>query len=353
MDDLTAHRYAIPLTEPFRIAIGTLTTADNVLVVASDGMHRGFGEGAPFPVVTGEEPADVQARLAAWLRDGARPPADTGRLGLAAALAVETAQLDLQARRDGVPLCAHLSGAAPRPVATSITIPLMPPATAEVCARAHRAAGHRAFKVKAGGDLAADLERIARVREAVGTAEVRVDANQGWSREEAHRAIPHLLDLGVSVLEQPLHRDDLAGHAALIGHGLPIMLDESVFNEQDAERALRAGAADRINIKLQKAGSLRAALAIAEAAERHGVRCMVGCMIESRVGILAAAHVVAAHPNIEWADLDGHTFLAEDPVSGGPVIEGGAIRLGPAPGLGIRDVRAGPSIPALQGKPFA
>lgn len=340
MTTMSAQRYNIPLTEPFRIAIGTVTTAHNVLVTSRDADHAGFGEGAPFPVVTGEGPDEVAARLATWLSED-----DTRRnesaLGLAAGLAVETARLDLDARRDALPLCTHLTGAAPRAVTTSITIPLMAPERAATVARAWRDAGFQAFKVKAGGDIEADVARIRRVREAVGAAEVRVDANQGWSREQARDVLPALVDLGVDVLEQPLHRDDLDGHADLRGLGVPIMLDEAVFGVEDARRALRAGACDRINIKLQKTGSIDVALGIASLAAEADVPCMLGCMIESRVGILAAAHVVAAHDNIRWADLDGHTFLATDPVEGGGVIEDGAIRLDDAPGLGVIGVQAG------------
>jgi L-alanine-DL-glutamate epimerase-like enolase superfamily enzyme len=161
-------------------------------------------------------------------------------------------------------------------------------------------------------------------------------------------ALPKLRDLGVAALEQPLKKDDLAGHAALVAEKqVPIMLDESVFSPDDARRALAAKACDWINIKLQKSGGIGPGLAIAGLAQAAGVPCMVGCMVESRVGILQAGHLVLAHPNIQAADLDGHTFLAKDPVAGGGVITNGKLAIGTEPGIGVRDVAHGMPLAAL------
>jgi L-Ala-D/L-Glu epimerase len=344
MTHLTVHHYDLALSAPFRIAYDTVTHSRNLLVSAQRDGITGYGEAGPVPTITGEDQETTLRGLTAWLRSGGPTmegvvPID--QLGIAGGLAANTALLDLAAREDGDPLCTFLSGARPRPIATSITVPLMTPDEAAPYAAVRRAAGFTIFKVKAGAGVDEDLERVRRVREAVGGCEIRVDANQGWSRAEAAHALPGLRDLGVDVLEQPLDRSDLDGHAALRGQGVPIMLDESVFGAADARRAIAAGACDRINIKLQKAGSPREALAIAQAAADADVPCMLGCMIESRVGILAAAHVVAAHDNIVWADLDGHTFLATEPVTGGPTIMDGVIRLDGSPGLGISAVAAG------------
>jgi L-alanine-DL-glutamate epimerase-like enolase superfamily enzyme len=331
----------LPLSEPFRIAYDTITHAGNALAEAAQDGLRGYGEAAPVPTITHEDQAKALAgldRLAGWAPrslDG-WPDDDAG---LAASLAYETCMLDLAARAAEEPLCTHLTGARPRAVATSITVPLVDGAALRTRVDWCLAQGFSAFKVKAGGGLDADLARIRYVRERVGGAEVRVDANQGWTREDARAALPVLGDLGVAVLEQPLAKRDLAGHAALTAASdVPIMLDESVFSVDDARRAVAADACHRINIKIQKTGSLRAALAIADVAAEAGMPCMIGCMIESRIGILAAAHVAAAHDNVRWADLDGYTFLRDDPVVGGPHIEAGVLALTDAAGLGVDDV---------------
>lgn len=337
----TVDAYELPLATPFRIAYDTVTTSHNLLVRAEADGLIGHGEAGPVPTITGEDAAKTRTALDAWLRTAPQiaPPCPEPRLGLAGSLAVEAASLDLAAQRDGVPLCQHLTGRAPRPLSTSITIPIEDAPAAEARAAKHLAAGFRAFKVKTGAGLDDDLERVRVVRETVGGAEVRVDANQGWSLAEARRAAPVLADLGVDVLEQPLAKADLDGHRALVEDGvLPIMLDESVFSVADARRALDAGAADRINIKLQKTGGIHEALRIADLAQEAGVPCMIGCMIESRVAILAAAHVACAHDNIRWVDLDGHTFLAGDPVQGGATIVEGRLDVGGRPGLGIDGV---------------
>ena len=339
----TVDAYELPLATPFRIAYDTVTTSHNLLVRAEADGLVGHGEAGPVPTITGETTAMARAALEAWVRTDARmaPPCPEPRLGLAGSLAVETASLDLAAQHDGVPLCLHLTGRAPRPLATSITIPIEDAEAAQARAARHLAAGFLAFKVKTGAGLDDDLDRVRAVRKAVGAAEIRVDANQGWSLDEARRAAPVLADLGVDVLEQPLAKRDLEGHRALVDDGvLPIMLDESVFSVADARRALDAGAADRINIKLQKTGGIHEALRIADLAQERGVPCMIGCMIESRVAILAAAHVACAHDNIQWVDLDGHTFLAEDPVQGGAAIVDGRLDVGGRPGLGINGVRS-------------
>ncbi len=263
--------------------------------------------------------------------------------------AVEGALLDLAARKAGMPLCTFVAGRAPAPVPTSITLGLGEDRDLVPWVDRQVQAGFRILKVKGGLGVERDLARIKAVREAAGPKVVlRVDPNQAWSLAEAKAALPKLRDLGVAALEQPLKKDDLAGHAELVRLGqVPIMLDESVFSPADAARALAAKACDWINIKLQKSGGIGPGLAIADLAAAAGVPCMVGCMVESRIGILQAGHLVLAHPNIQAADLDGHTFLARDPVSGGGVITNGKLAIGTEAGLGVRDVAHGAPLASL------
>lgn len=346
---LTVHALDVALASPFRIAYDTVTHVQNGLAVAEADGLKGFGEAAPVPTITAEDRAAGLRALDAWQARGGRLPADArdaASLPIASPsvrAAVEGALLDLAAREDEVPLCTFLTGRAPAPVPTSITLGLGDDKDVVPWADRQVAAGFRILKVKGGLGVERDLARIKAVREAAGpNVTLRVDPNQAWSREDAKRALPALRDLGVAALEQPLNKADLEGHAALVREGqVPIMLDESVFTPDDARRALAAKACDWINIKLQKCGGLGPGLAIAEIAQAAGVPCMVGCMIETRVGILQAGHLVLAHPNIQAADLDGHTFLASDPVSGGGVLRNGKLAIGTEAGLGVRDVAKG------------
>ena len=352
---MAVHALDVPLSSPFRIAYDTVTHIHNGLAVATSGDLAGFGEAAPVPTITSEDRAAGLKAFEAWQQAGGRLPADArdpASLAIPSPsmrTAVEGAALDLAARQDEVPLCTYLSGRAPAPVPTSITLGLGDDAAVVPWVDRQVAAGFRILKVKGGLGLDRDLARIRAVREAAGPkATLRVDPNQSWSRDEARRALPILRDLGVAALEQPLAKADLEGHAALVAQReVPIMLDESVFTAADARKALAAKACDWINIKLQKCGGLGPGLAIAEAAAAAGVPCMVGCMIETRVGILQAGHLVLSHPNIQAADLDGHTFLAADPVHGGGVIQNGKLAIGTEPGLGIRAVAHGAALATL------
>lgn len=335
--------FDLVLREPFRIAYDTVTHSRNVLVTARRGDLVGFGEAGPVPTITSEDQNQAVAGLERLIQSPPLTLPDPDA-GLAASLGYETAMCDLAARTARQPLCTHMTGAAPSDVASSITVPIVDGEALDRRIQRCLDLGFTIFKVKAGSGLEDDLVRIAAVRDAVGDAEIRIDPNQGWSRGDAMAALPRLVDLDVAVLEQPLARHDLEGHAAVTKEardaGLPIMLDESVFSPGDARRAIEADACDRINIKLQKTGSLKAAIRLADVAQDAGVPCMIGCMIESRIAILAAAHTAAAHPNIKWADLDGHTFLRHDPVVGGPTTVGGVIRLTEAHGLGIDAVES-------------
>jgi L-alanine-DL-glutamate epimerase-like enolase superfamily enzyme len=352
---LTLNALDVPLASPFRIAYDVVTDVKNGLAVAEFGDLTGFGEAAPVPTITSEDRAAGLKAFDAWQRGGGKIPADA-RDATSLAIrspsmrtAVEGALLDLAARQAEQPLCTYLTGHAPAPVPTSITLGLGEDNLVVPWVDRQVKAGFRILKVKGGLGVDRDLARIKAVREAAGAkVTLRVDPNQAWTVAEAKRALPILRDLGIAALEQPLKKDDLAGHAALVAERqVPIMLDESVFSPDDARRAIAAKACDWINIKLQKCGGLGPGLQIADIAEKAGVPCMVGCMIETRVGILQAGHLVLAHPNIQAADLDGHTFLKSDPVSGGGIITNGKLAIGTEAGLGIRDVACGAELAAL------
>jgi L-alanine-DL-glutamate epimerase-like enolase superfamily enzyme len=159
---------------------------------------------------------------------------------------------------------------------------------------------------------------------------LRVDANAGWTAPQAIARLPLLEAMGVELVEQPVPPDDLEGLAAVHrASRLPIVADEACRTAADIPRL--AGAVDGVNIKLAKCGSLREALRMVAVARAHRLSVMVGCMIETSLGITAAAHLT---PLVDIVDLDGAALLARDPFLGAS-IEGGRVALPDGPGLGV------------------
>jgi len=184
------------------------------------------------------------------------------------------------------------------------------------------------LKIKLGTDR--DEEILRTIRDATDKP-IRVDANAGWTREQAIRMLPVLREFGVEFVEQPLSPTDLDGIAAVRRAGIvPVIVDESCLVAADIPRL--AEVADGINIKLAKCGSLREALRMIATARAHGMVVMVGCMIESSLGITAAAQLA---PLLDAADLDGAALTANDPFVGA-TIHRGQIFLPTEPGLGVR-----------------
>jgi len=183
------------------------------------------------------------------------------------------------------------------------------------------------LKIKLGS--ANDLEILQAIRD-VTDRELRVDANCGWTVKQAIRMLPVLEEYGVTVLEQPLAREDLDGLAEVRRHSrIPLIVDESCLTSADIPRVV--GKVDGINIKLAKTGSLREALRMIHIARAHHLMVMVGCMVETSIAITAAAQFC---PLVDIVDLDGAALLADDPYRGA-TIRGGQLRLPDGPGLGV------------------
>jgi L-alanine-DL-glutamate epimerase-like enolase superfamily enzyme len=145
--------------------------------------------------------------------------------------------------------------------------------------------------------------------------------------------------LGVELVEQPVPGEDVEGLAWVRARvGVPVMADEAVFTLTDLDRVARLGAADHVNVKLAKCGSLRTALALLRRAEEHGLGTMVGSMMESAIGVGAIASVVAAHPTTMVDDLDAAWWAAASPLVGGPTYAGDHLVLSAGPGLGVEDL---------------
>jgi len=250
--------------------------------------------------------------------------------------AVDLAIHDLLAKRAGLPLHRFLGGSGTDRMLTDMTIGIESKEVTIQKAVKHHREGFRALKVKVGLDLESDIRRVAAIRDALGKGvEIRVDANQGYSVEQAKRFCEEMHTLGVVFVEQPVKAEDYAGLKAVKeGSRVPIMADECVRSLEDARRIARDGAADLMNIKLMKSGGLMQAVQINSVAEAAGIGTMVGCMGEIQASIAAGLHFALSSENVKYADLDSHFNIIDDP-SSGLVFEEGHLVAPDGPGLGI------------------
>lgn len=336
------------LRSPYTIAYETVRRATNVMLrLHTDGPHTGLGCAAPDGHVTGESPEQVLETLmnaAAPLLKGADPLRRVrllhrlrGRLtGQPSALAaVDMALHDLMAKAAGQPLFKLLGGFRDR-IRTSVTVGILPTRQTIEQAVELRDQGFRALKLKGGQDAEEDAARVLQVREAVGpSVELRFDANQGYTVEEAVRFVEQTREARLEILEQPTPR----GLPALLSHvarrsSVPVMADESLLGLRDAFRIARRGMADLVNIKLMKVGGIDEALAVNAVSRAAGIGVMVGCMDEAALAISAGLHFALARPNVAYADLDGHLDLLDDPTAGAVVLHRGTLFPSREPGLG-------------------
>jgi L-alanine-DL-glutamate epimerase-like enolase superfamily enzyme len=244
----------------------------------------------------------------------------------AAKVAVSSALHDLVGKRLGIPVWKLLGLEAHAPV-SSFTIAIAD--IEEMRERVRDAAAYPILKIKVGTPRDAEVLRM--IRDEAPDKTIRVDANTGWTAKQAIRALPLLEEFGVELIEQPVHPDDLDGLAAVTAAStIPVVADESCRIARDIPRL--AGAVDVINIKLAKCGSLREALRMVHVARAHGMGVMLGCMIESTLGIAAAVQIASL---ADYADLDGAALLREDPFRGPGLDEGASVTFNEVPGLGV------------------
>ena len=323
---------------PFVIARGgdTEYRVVRITVTANDGA-TGWGEAAPskFYGETADTVVNVLPLLASaiegmddWSLEAMEHAlARTIRFNGSARAGVSAALHDLVAKRLGVPLYRlwGLDPAASPP--TSFTIGIAPDEET-LRARVADAEQYPVLKIKLGSSWDERIMRV--VRELAPTKVLRVDANAGWTPKSTLRIVPLLQELGVEFVEQPLHPGDLDGLRFVRERSsLPIIADESCIVSGDIPKL--AGVVDGINIKLAKCGGLREALRMVATARAHDMLVMAGCMIESSLGITAAAHFA---PLLDCADYDGAALVRDDPYVGA-TIDGGQISLPDRPGLGV------------------
>jgi L-alanine-DL-glutamate epimerase-like enolase superfamily enzyme len=288
------------LAEAFTISRGSRTEAKVLTVTVTDGKATGQGECVPYPRY-GESLDSVSAEiLAAGACD--RAALQTALHPGAARNALDCALWDHAAKSAGRPVWQLAGLAAPGPVITAFTLSLDSPEKMQAAAARH---AHRPLlKIKLG--TPDDMPRLEAVRRGAPSARIIVDANEGWTAEVYADLAPHLLRLGVELVEQPLPagKDDLLSE---IARPLPVCADESCHDR--ATLAGLKGKYDVINIKLDKTGGLTEALALKAEARAQGFRIMVGSMVGTS---LAMAPAILVAQGVEWTDLDGPLLLAED-----------------------------------------
>ncbi|RKQ34360.1 dipeptide epimerase [Oceanobacillus halophilus] len=351
--DIQTFRVAIPLHTPFKTALRTVTVAETIVTkVTCDNGVVGWGEAPPTHVITGDSLDSIEFAINGIFKPLLMDESLANREEVfekihgsmvgnsSAKAAMDMALYDCIAQRADMPLYQFIGGYQDT-IETDYTVSVNSPEEMARDARKYVDNGFSVLKIKVGKDLIeTDIKRIEAIRKEIGSEVViRLDANQGWKPKEAVQAIRKMEERGLNIelIEQPVKAHDFDGLKYVTDNTeTAIMADESVFSSYDAKRILEMGAADLINIKLMKAGGIHQAVKIAKLADSYGVECMVGSMIETKIGITAAAHFAASQPNVTRFDFDAPLMLAGDIADGGITYKGRVIELGSQAGLGIR-----------------
>jgi L-Ala-D/L-Glu epimerase len=340
--------FSIPCT-PFVISLGTLYEAPNVLVkiFTTDGII-GYGEGSPFPMIASE----TQASSIAIGNDFANILKGKNACAIADCMqllhnyvphcyttksAFDMALHDIAAQKAGEPLYKFLGGTK-KTIVTDETIVIGTPQEMAARATVLVTKGISFIKIKLGkGSIEDDIARVKAIR-AVTPAHVllRLDANQGWTVQDAIKLLTAVADCNVQYCEQPVKYFDIDGLRTVKQNSpVKIMADESCFTSRDAQLLIDNNACDYINIKFAKCGGILEATAIAATAQKANMPCMLGGMIESKLALTANAHFAMAHPILQFFDLDFCMPHTTDPVSGGVTFQNNyTIHLPDAPGIG-------------------
>ncbi len=326
----------LQLRNPFRLSYGVSDTRRVFwLRLTDDAGVEGWGEAAIPPYYGVSDEAMTAYWTAVAARDDPLPerfediPAWVGSDGPAPArCALDLALHDRLARQAGLPLWQLLGVPQPPPLATCFTIAIAEPA--EMGRLAVESSRFAALKIKLGSDD--DFARLAAVRAARPDARLRLDANAGWQRDEAVALVDRLAQFDLELIEQPVAKDDIAGLGYVQARtAIPVVADESCQTLADVE-ALAAAGVRAINLKLMKAGGLGPGLAMLRRARALGLQVMLGCMVETSLGVTAMAHLAGL---ADWLDLDGPLLIANDPFVGLHYDERGGIHVPAEPGTGV------------------
>ncbi|MEQ1553615.1 MAG: dipeptide epimerase [Ferruginibacter sp.] len=347
IEKIQIYKYSIPMY-PFTIATGTMEYAQNILIkIFTNSTIVGIGECSAFPMIVGE----TQNTCYEMAKDFANLWKGKNALNLEERLnelhlftagnstiksAFDMALYDIAAKNAHIPLYKFLGGEY-KEMLSDITVGIGLPETMAMQAKTFVNNGAAILKVKLGKDVVTDVARIKEIRAAIGNnCKLRIDANQGWSFEDAKDALTQLGQYNIEFCEQPMrtYNDDLLPELMKLS-SIKIMADESVYNHYDAKRIIKNNACHYINIKFAKSGGIHEAKKIIEVATKSNIACMMGGMLESRVALTAFAHFAAANTQIVFYDMDtcmlGHKA---DPVIGGVTYKGYTVQLPNGIGIG-------------------
>ena len=349
IDRVTLYKILIPLREPFVISLGPIYNAESVLVVidTKEGI-RGFGECSPFMSINGES-ADTGMVVGSYF---AKLLKGRNALDISANIiamdgliygnssiksAFDMAMYDIASQHAAQPLYQFLGGKNDKTIATDYTVSIGDPAQMAIDAVRIQQEGYPAIKIKVGKHGPTDVERIRLIREAVGpNIPLRIDANQGWSVDEAITTLQAMEVYNIEHCEEPIPRWAILDLPAVRRNSpVKIMSDESCGDDHDAERLIRLDACDYMNIKLGKSGGLFKALKIARLAEKANIHLQVGAFMESRLAMTAFAHFSLCSAMITHFDFDTALMFSKDPVTDGIIYgKNGVITVPEVPGLG-------------------
>ncbi|MBR3972622.1 MAG: dipeptide epimerase [Oscillospiraceae bacterium] len=350
-------RISVPLIHPFKTALRTVNSVEDVVVeIHTDTGAVGYGEAPPTGVITGDTTGAIIGAIQDHIAkniigkdvDEFETLCQTVQKSIvhnsSAKAAVDMALWDLYGQLYSIPVY-KLMGGARKQIVTDLTISVNDPDVMVRDALEALDRGYDCLKMKVGVSPELDVARLSAVRNAVGDdITIRIDANQAWTPKQAVKILNSMQDKGLNIelVEQPVAARDFEGLKYVTERSyVPVLADESVFSPEDAMTIMKMGAADLINIKLMKCGGLYNALKIASAAEVFGVECMIGCMLEAKIAVNAAVHLACAKNIITKVDLDGPVLCSEDPIIGGAVFNEKIISVSDEPGLGIKGIEPG------------
>ena len=335
VDSIELLKIKIPLNLTFAISLGKQEFYEGVIVKLNSGDDTGYGEAETIAEITGETPdvlfevakgilLMIHGRMLESVEDFSELINHYCYGNTAAKSAVDMAFHDLLGKVLKVHVVKIIGGSLKSRV-TSLTIPIGSKQESLTLLQKYQDSGASIIKVKVGEDVNGDIERIKYVAESLNDG-VRffVDANQGYSLRSAIKIADILHKYEALFFEQPISRSDLNGSRELRRKsGIPVMLDESISTPIDVINAIRMDAADMINVKLSKSGGIHQALKVLVVAQSAGMDAMVGCMLESKLGIAASLAVANSVSNVKYTDLDGFTYLSEQPFIGGLLFNNG------------------------------
>ena len=343
------YKLSIPLKKPFIISLGTILNAENIIVVirTSTGIS-GFGECSPFMTINGEsqDTCFIVGQYLAKSLKGKNPLDIEGCTTLLDKIiyantsiksAFDIALHDIASRHSKVPLYKFLGGKNNKILVTDYTISIGDPKKMADDALKIKKEGYQVIKVKLGEDADTDVERIKAIRKAIGKhLPLRIDANQGWNIKTAIDVLQTFKNYNIQYCEEPISRFDFMYlNRVRKKSPIPIMTDESCFDERDAKRLIQLKACDMFNLKLGKSSGLYKAKKIIALAEKENMMMQVGGFMESKITMTANAHLALSNKNILYCDFDTPLMFAEDPVSDGIIYKKkGIIKVPETPGLG-------------------